>query len=330
MRKTNLVVLASALALAAVAARAEDCKLVRSSSLDLAISRSGHIVVPVTINDTPQNMLVEINSSFGEVTQKLVDTLGLKAQSLNHATSRNPILAIGPIYLGNGEHAKSAAEIASLVLGMEHVTYTDFIVNPHLSDEDGRVAGTIGHDIWSHFDLDFDFASGKLNLFSPDHCPGKVVYWASSYTDADARLSNTGALTVPMSLDGHDVDATLDPGSPETFMTLSEAHAAFGIDATSPGVETITTADGTPRYRMRFKTLSLSGITVENPMVYLEPDAIGEQAREDQEAEKMNGYHGNAPISTPHLSVGLDVLSHLHLYIAYKEEKIYATAAGAH
>jgi hypothetical protein len=28
--------------------------------------------------------------------------------------------------------------------------------------------------------------------------------------------------------------------------------------------------------------------------------------------------------------LGMDVLSKLHLYIAYKERKIYLTAAGAH
>jgi hypothetical protein len=32
----------------------------------------------------------------------------------------------------------------------------------------------------------------------------------------------------------------------------------------------------------------------------------------------------------PHILLGLDALSHLHFYIAFREHKIYVTAADAH
>ncbi len=33
--------------------------------------------------------------------------------------------------------------------------------------------------MWN-YDVDFDFAVGKFNLFSKDHCDGQVVYWTRS------------------------------------------------------------------------------------------------------------------------------------------------------
>src|SRR6202044_3825356 len=98
------------------------------------------------------------------------------------------------IYLGNGEHAKSITKIAALDIGPVHVTYTEFIIAPSISDEGGNVAGVIGYDILKHFDLDFDFGSDQLNLFSPDHCEGKVVYWSPTYTDAPVAVTPGGSI----------------------------------------------------------------------------------------------------------------------------------------
>ncbi len=40
-----------------------------------------------------------------------------------------------------------------------------------------HVVGVIGTDLLGKFDVDLDIAHKKLNLFSPDHCKGQVVYW---------------------------------------------------------------------------------------------------------------------------------------------------------
>ncbi|HEX3674480.1 MAG TPA: hypothetical protein VHU87_09430 [Rhizomicrobium sp.] len=320
----------AAAALFANSAEAQDCKLTEMSSLPMGFTSGGHLSVPVTINGTAQNMIVEPGSPIGEVTQKLVDTLGLKVHSLSEATSRNPVMRYGPFYLGNGEHAKYMTQIESLTIGMERASYTEFIVNPYLSDDNGALAGALGFDIWNHFDLDFDFGAGKLNLFSPEHCAGKVVYWSpAAYVELSMSQTPTGAIGATMTLDGHDVDATLDVGSDTTIMTLPEARAAYGIDEHSPGVEALT-ENGQTIYRTHFKTLTLSGIAVTNPEIYLVPDKVGEQARKDVQDQKLNGYQGNEGIAMPHLTVGLNVLRRLHLYVAYEEHKIYATAADAH
>ena len=43
------------------------------------------------------------------------------------------------------------------------------------------VEGVLGGDFFGRFNLEYNLKAGKLNLFSPDHCPGQVVYWANQY-----------------------------------------------------------------------------------------------------------------------------------------------------
>ncbi len=54
--------------------------------------------------------------------------------------------------------------------------------------------GILGADMLRNVDLDLDFAAGKLNLVSQDHCSGNVVYWQAP-----------AVAVVPMTLDrwGH-------------------------------------------------------------------------------------------------------------------------------
>jgi Aspartyl protease len=311
----------AAAALFASSAAAQDCKLTEMSSLPMSFDGDGSLLVPVSIDGTAHKMAVVPGASFGAVTQTLVDALSLKAQ---------PITRTRGIYFGGDERPKTFVTIPSLKLGMEEATYTAFVVDPTITSDDPALAGVIGADILKHFDLDFDFAAGKFNLFSPDHCEGKVVYWSpAAYVEAPMQTTATGSIGVTMTLDGHDVAATLDAGSTGTQMTLREAAAVFGIDEHSPNVETFT-KNGRTGYRAHFKSLSISGITVLNPEIYLVEDKLGEQVRKELEDEKLNGYQGNSGLITPHLVVGLNVLRHLHLYVAYKEHKIYATAADAH
>jgi hypothetical protein len=48
------------------------------------------------------------------------------------------------------------------------------------------------------------------------------------------------------------------------------------------------------------------------------PESVGAETRIRQ-----------ADSATPDLLIGMDVLSNLHIYIAYKERKLYVTAASA-
>ena len=77
-----------------------------------------------------------------------------------------------------------------------------------------------------------------------------------------------------------------------------------------------------------FKTISFGDVTVTNPHIAIIPDIIGlndpnNAGRTDSRIKKEDDDLG------PDLSIGMDVIRQLHIYVATKEDKLYITAADA-
>ncbi len=181
-----------------------------------------------------------------------------------------------------------------------------------------ETAGTIAPDLLQYFDIDFDFANEKFNIFSQKHCPGQVVYWADedSYAVVPITLDPTAHIDMPVELDGHRIKATIDTGSSRSLFSWDNARRFFDIDEKSPGVKPLGEHGS---YQYAFKTLTMKGdgegvtITVQNPDIALVPDKTSGMAYSD-----------------PVLILGMGILRQLHLYVAYKEKKLYVTPASAH
>ena len=191
--------------------------------------------------------------------------------------------------------------------------------------------GVLSPDILRNFDLEFDFAAQKLNLISPEHCEGKGVYWAENYVDAEFTNTN-GHIVLPMTLDGQEVKATLDTGSNASGISESLAARLLKVERTSPGVELDpdAAADSLLRYRYRFKSLGIGGLTINNPLLYLIPD-LARQSFEKHHQDKLDFDPVlGARLNTMQVMLGANILSKLHLYVAYGERKIYLTGATAH
>jgi predicted aspartyl protease len=170
-----------------------------------------------------------------------------------------------------------------------------------------------------------------MNLFSPDHCDGHVVYWSTSYVEVPFRTLNAH-IVVDVNLDGQALRATLDTGS--EFSTVSaRVLPRFGLDESSPAMEPIPDSkpDDLIQHRYRFKQLSLNGLAVNNPLFYVLPDKVDDAIRKQQPSDKLAGdpVYG-VQNQAPQIILGMNVLTKLHLFISYKERKLYLTAAGAH
>jgi hypothetical protein len=202
---------------------------------------------------------------------------------------------------------------------------------PAWKDPDG-VAGILGTGLLQHFDVELDFANAKMNLYSPQHCAGKVVYWSDQYAVVPLEVNAlTGEIMVPATLDGGPLTVTLatDPG--RSFMSMSIAAKVAAFSTQSPALTRVTHFDPYERnwYSYPFKTLSLGGIGLSNPPIDLFSDDYCTQVK----------LHG--PIFMPTAKdaymlcksdavIELAELKHLHLYFAFGEKKLYVTAAGAH
>jgi predicted aspartyl protease len=309
----------AAVVLLADAARAEDCApLTTVASVDMSLDPVGRPLIPVTMESASRLMLVDTGGVLSEITPQAAAELRLPQKSVG-------VL----LYDASGRATGKAATLASFALGRLTATSFDLMVGTDMDlGDDPRVAGVLAPSNLSHYDVDFDFGGAKFNLLSPDHCEGKVVYWkADSIAVIPIRISRAGHVILPITLDGHPLTALLDTGSDGTYVTRTSAEGDVGLNLNAPDVLEVGTLPDRPNakmYQHMFKSLALEGISVSNPTVgiipdlthflYAMPPPLGShiQATPDPDAQAT-------------VILGMNVLRHLHIYIAYKEQKLYIT-----
>jgi predicted aspartyl protease len=284
---------AAALFAASGNAWADSCpSLVIEASLQMATDEKGLVVVPATLAGEIKPMILDTGGSISEVTQRTVSELGLK-----------PFMNQFGAYNAAGNPSESAVGISPFALGNARATsYTFRVANMTALSTRQEQAGSIGVDVLQAYDIDLDFGGHKLNLISPNHCYGRVIYWKA---DAVAMVPLTplpdGRVLVNVSVDGHPLKALLDTGSPQSTMS-AEAARSLGVDQAYAGGA------------HSFNALALEGIAVSKPSIAIVRDLT------DSSGRSIDSSTGAS------MTLGVDVLKHLHAYIAYKEQKLYLTA----
>jgi hypothetical protein len=199
---------------------AEDCTLKRFASLDMVSIPNGPIIIPVSIQGASHEFRL---NAFGssEIDAGLAYQLKLDQKAVPDQS---------PLFI-DGKRINNTVTVPPISLGGTggrlDLPETEISEDPTSRSNTSAPEGTLGHEYLRYFDLDFDFAGGKLNLFSPDHCAGKVVYWAKEYTDVpiDFLLSlqsitqkgtspNPGTLSKSM---------TMPSGTKVEFSTLTDS-----------------------------------------------------------------------------------------------------------
>ncbi len=305
MRKIFLL---AAICLGAVPASADEpCRLVQMAALDMTIDAGGGVDVPMTVSGQNVNMLIDTGGIFTMLTEQTVKRLGLK--KLLPATS----FYDGGVQMFGGKKIESYTEVHDVDLGglkaadIPMQVMPDGVMPPDLG-------GTIAPNILSRYDADFDFANAKFRLFSQDHCEGKVVYWTTEVPSKIAIIvDRVGHIEVPVQIDGKEIKALIDTGSSRSTMSLETARHLFDIDEKDPKLTQVKSAVPGHAFHYPFAKLNFQDITVDNPDIVLVPDAVSKF------------YEG-----APKLLLGMGILRQLHLYIAYREHKLYVTAASAH
>jgi predicted aspartyl protease len=312
-------------------ALADDCKpLAIVASVDLETTKEHDAVfAPVTLDGKVKYLLVDTGGALSELTKETADELNLDREPVNVA-----VIDV------SGRESHEAGRVKNLSIGNLHASNVDFIISRDNPFGDGNtdIAGILGPDILANYDTEFDFGAEKMSLLSPDHCPGKVIYWpAAAVAVVPIEItSQTGHITFPITLDGKQVTAELDTGAQETVVNLGTAEENYGITPTSPGVKSLGAMEnthGAQQLEYRFKTLTFGdadgGLTVGNfqaillPNLQGQPDEMGAQHTGTKLPPKNHERAG-----LPEMLLGMNVLKHLHIYIAYGEKKLYITPAS--
>jgi len=299
----------------ATGAGAQDCTLKQAASLPMAVESDGTISVTIKIDNADEKFRLALESASSSIKKSAADALGLKKKALPH----------GMMVVSIAGATAVQAIFHDVQLGGIHGTDVAVLEFPDAGTPD--TIGDLGLDLLIDFDIDLDFAGGKLNLYSPDHCPGKVVYWASAYGSAPLSYSG-GRLLLDLSLDGQPVRGLLTTAWQTPSMLLSTATQKFGIAPNSPDLKLVSAADSSSPaiYEYPFKSLSVGDVSILNPVIQLRDaaDICGHPL-----ATVLGSLKCNSSFDWD-TEVVASQLRKLHVYIATKEGKIYVTAANAH
>jgi len=278
------------------------------------------------IVDKPVTLLVDTGSPFSMISRQLTRELNLKVGPARIAGG------LGRMGVRNlaGQRSDEQARLPSITLGRLRQEGVYFFVDPgDRPTGRGSFDGVIGADMLANTDADFDFGAKKLNLISQNHCDGKVVYWAApAVAVIPFHFDKGGHIAFPLQLDDKRVNALLDTGAYNTTLNLTTARRTFNIDTNARDLQKIGELKGgftADIYRKQFKTITFDGVTINNPEVDLLPDMVSNPARPTTSAGSIIRDTDAEP---PDVLLGMNVLSKLHVYIAYKEAKLYITAAG--
>lgn len=308
-------------------AGAETCSLAQMASLDMTILPDGTFGVPVSINGTQHLFRVDTSAIFTTLTDGAAQKLGLKRYQADGME----------MYDVGGMMHIAYVDSDSFKVGNNEAKHFHLMVSPVQQDMPAEVEGRLGPDMLSLFDVELDFTAKKVNLFSQDHCPGKVVYWTRGgyaeipFHQTDGPIKVAVHIQFTMTLDSHDLLTDFSTESDATWLRHKAAWQFLGIDEHSPGVERSRTDSEVGQiYRKRFEALHLGGVTVQNPMVEIVPDQFDNSFRMVHSEKSRDDPIYGKQLRPESLSLGMNVISKLHTYIAYKERKIYVTAADAH
>ncbi|HTT81941.1 MAG TPA: aspartyl protease family protein [Rhizomicrobium sp.] len=316
-----LLVCVLAAATLSTAASADDCKLALLATLDFTEGPSGQIMLPVTMQGTPKLMLLDTGGQFSAVDPLVTDDLKLVTYRLRQGFVANAA----------GNSIQQSAVIHGLDIGRLHVNEIHVAVWPSPISRDGTIAGFLGADLLRNYDVDIDFGSHQVKFFSQDHCPGKVVYWsAPSVAVVPMHMEYSGHIIVPVTLDGHEIDALFDTGASTTHLSLEAAKNDFKLvpgSSDMPKVGEFNGAASTPVYLHTFKSLALQDITINNPKIAISEDL---EKTNFQQNTHLGSRLSDADerVGVTDMEIGTREMRHFHIYIAYKEQKFYISPAA--
>jgi hypothetical protein len=290
--------------LTCVGARAQECKpLQYLGGMPLTVSEDGRIETDALINNVPTSVGL-IPGSLNFVTHDAVKKFSLS----EHASDAK-------MYNSLGEVSNTYAMASQFSIGPIAGSGVMFRVRGSDASEQPYVSLYT----FAKFDIDFDFSSQRLNLFSSDHCESKVTYFS---TGAVAAIPYQGdGFEIAVNLDGHATKAYLLGNRPESTMGLAEATKLFGLTSESPGMEPVLKNGDLVGYHHTFSKLSLEGITINNSAFLIIPEKIKDMFKEQPTGSHI--YESPYKDARIEMAVGRNVQQQLHIYIATKEHKLY-------
>lgn len=306
------------------------------------VSGSNLMTVPVEINGTPRLFLLEIGRTPDQVSEATMGELHLPQTTqttgssgladLNTSTRFQP--AMYDVKSGvTASELQSRVRVASFTIGTATVHDVIFMVaNDRDLGKSKPYDGLLTTGLFSQYDIDADFGGKKLSFLTATSCadPNQVAYWPHEVVAVIPMTVTDGKITVPVTIDGHAIDAVIDTSSDHTVMRRGIAERTFGLKADTPEMAPAgDLRDGTGErvYQHTFPQIAFGGVIANNVPALVQTNSM------IHKVDRVPTLGSRATFSTapgervPDLALGMDVLHQLHLYVAFGQKNLYVTAA---
>ncbi len=302
-------------------ARAEDCGALKQlNSIDLVKPNPGRALIPVSINGVPKLFLLDTGGDVSQISGAVAQELQLTEREAQGAKMLD-------LY---GHASNKYVSIEKFTVGRLTGQDIHLAVEPDPNFGRGsRYVGIFAPDLMGRYDVEIDFGTYKMNYFSTDHCPGKVIYWPHNALAVLPFKFHKRHIRFTVKVDDKELTAEMDTGSPNTSMRDEAAKRLFDIAPDSPGNIPVNQQGMEAAFGRAFGTLDFEGVAVKNPHVIIMPDLVGRKDPNNSQQTRDRARMSDDLDDRPDMLIGMDILRKLHLYIAFDESRMFISEASA-
>lgn len=310
------------------------------------------MTVPVEINGKKKHFLLDVGGNATEVSQALVKELGLisgiKRTEVFQTgpASQKPDLSRREFNVGsvaqitmvdvkaphNVDDGRVRVNIPAFTIGNATGHNLTFVVaNDREIASSAPYGGLLTGSFFRQYDVELDFDGGKMTYLTPAACtdPDQVVFWPHAAVAIIPFTLSQGKIEVEVSIQGHVINAVLDLSSPQTVMRYDIAELSLGLRRDTPTMMPdgdLMDGRGLPVYKAFFKQISFAGgVTAINVPVQVRTNSLFHHLDRQPMLGSRAQYADEPRI--PDLTLGMDVLRQLHMYVVYGQDKLYVTSA---
>jgi hypothetical protein len=233
----------------------------------------GHILVTVQVNEVAETFVLDTGAERTLMGEEVVRHLGLQRDGWVAST----ILGLGGYQQRPNAHPRSL-RLGNSPLHRRTLTGdTSVTVGPlPVTEIRGRsVAGLLGRDFLSPFDLDLDLPEGLLALYEVHNCDARFLPWTMPYFAIPASTLTGAALVVQVWVEGRPLRTLIDSGASSSLITapgmfrLGLTPASLAKDPGGNGVG--VGPEPVPMRRHRFGELRVGPDTMRDVPLWVAP-----------------------------------------------------------